>query len=308
VEVAVVLSDTMGRAWRNGQTDAAIGSAGLEVLHPYEGQFDGHGNELEVTEVAVADEIASAGDLVKGKLAGVPVAVLRGLGGADDSSSARELSRPVAEDLFSLGTAEAIRQGRGEAVLLRRSVRSFTDDPVAEDALYRAVGSALNAPAPHHTAPARFVWVRSEEARGRLLEEMRAAWLTDLAADGWETERAQRRVRRGQILYDAPEVVLPFMVTEGAHSYPDARRQGAEQTMFTVAAAAAVEGLLVALAAEGIGSCWISSTIFAPDVVRSALRLPEAWQPLGAVAVGYPADGPLQPRQPRDTEGAFVQR
>jgi coenzyme F420-0:L-glutamate ligase/coenzyme F420-1:gamma-L-glutamate ligase len=308
IEVGVVLSDTMGRAWRNGQADAAIGSAGLEVLHRYAGQLDAYGNELAVTEVAVVDEIAAAGDLVKGKLAGVPVAVLRGLEVPDDSSDARELSRPVSEDLFSLGTAEAVRQGRGEAVLLRRSVRSFTDEQVDEEALRRAVGAALNAPAPHHTAPARFVWVRSHETRERLLGAMREAWLADLAADGWATERAGRRVRRGQILYDAPEVVLPFMVTEGAHAYPDGRRAGAEHAMFTVAAAAAVEGLLVALAAEDIGSCWISSTIFVPEVVRSVLELPEGWHPLGAIAVGYPADGPLEPRSPREPEGAFLQR
>jgi coenzyme F420-0:L-glutamate ligase/coenzyme F420-1:gamma-L-glutamate ligase len=214
----------------------------------------------------------------------------------------------VSEDLFSLGTAEAVRQGRGEAVLLRRSVRSFTDAPVEEGALYRAVGAALNAPATHHTAPARFVWVRSKQARERLLGAMREAWLADLASDGWSAERAARRVRRGQMLYDAPEIVLPFMVPDGAHDYPDARRQGCEEIMFTVAAAAAVEGLLVALAAEGIGSCWVSSTIFAPDVVRSVLELPDDWRPLGAVAVGYPADGPLEPRPPRDTEGVFLQR
>ena len=77
--VAVVITDTMGRAWRNGQTDAAIGAAGLAVLHGYAGAVDRHGNELLVTEVAVADEIAAAADLVKGKLTAVPVAVVRGL-------------------------------------------------------------------------------------------------------------------------------------------------------------------------------------------------------------------------------------
>ena len=72
------VTDTMGRAWRNGQTDAAIGSAGVPVLFRYSGSVDRHGNELRVTEVAVADEIAAAADLVKGKLMAVPVAVVRG--------------------------------------------------------------------------------------------------------------------------------------------------------------------------------------------------------------------------------------
>ena len=79
VDVAVVVTDTMGRCWRVGQTDAAIGAAGLTVLYRYGGAVDVEGNELHVTEVALADELAAAADLVKGKLGGVPVAVVRGV-------------------------------------------------------------------------------------------------------------------------------------------------------------------------------------------------------------------------------------
>ncbi|PJE19629.1 MAG: coenzyme F420-0:L-glutamate ligase, partial [Mycobacterium sp.] len=113
VTVAVVITDTMGRAWRNGQIDAAVGTAGLAVLHNYSGAVDRHGNELVVTEVAVADEIAAAADLVKGKLTAMPVAVVRGLNPVDDGSTARQLVRAGTEDLFWLGTAEAIELGRG---------------------------------------------------------------------------------------------------------------------------------------------------------------------------------------------------
>jgi coenzyme F420-0:L-glutamate ligase/coenzyme F420-1:gamma-L-glutamate ligase len=130
VTVGVVITDTMGRAWRNGQTDFAIGAAGLTVLHAYAGSHDRHGNELIVTEIAVADEIAGAADLVKGKLTDIPVAVVRGLTLQDNGSNARTLLRPGEEDLFWLGTEEALALGRGQAQLLRRSVRRFSDQPV----------------------------------------------------------------------------------------------------------------------------------------------------------------------------------
>ncbi|MCV7057163.1 coenzyme F420-0:L-glutamate ligase [Mycolicibacterium gilvum] len=307
VRVAVVVTDTMGRAWRTGQTDVAIGAAGLAVLHAYAGEHDQHGNELIVTEIAVADEIAAAADLVKGKLTAVPVAVVRGLPVRDDGSSARNLVRAGEEDLFWLGTEEALALGRSQAQLLRRSVRHFGPEPVDGALIEAAVGEALTAPAPHHTRPVRFVWVQDGALRVGLLDAMKERWRSDLLADGRDAESVERRVSRGQILYDAPELVIPFMVPDGAHTYPDERRTAAEHTMFTVAAGAAVQGLLVGLAVRGVGSCWIGSTIFAPELVRSMLDLPDDWEPLGAIAIGYGAD-PVAPREPVPTDGLLVRR
>ncbi|OQS12563.1 coenzyme F420-0:L-glutamate ligase [Nocardia donostiensis] len=301
VDVAVVVTDTMGRAWRNGQIDAAIGSSGLRVLHDYAGTVDGQGNELQVTQVAVADELAAAADLVKGKLGSVPVAVVRGLTVVDDGSSAADLVRRGSDDLFWLGTAEAIERGRGEAVLLRRSVREFSPEPVDPEQVRAAVSVALTAPAPHHTRPVRFVWVRDRALRERLLAAMADAWRADLTGDGLDPERVERRIARGRILFDAPEVVIPCCVPDGAHAYPDERRRAAEHTMFTVAVGAAVQGLLVSLAAEGLGSCWIGSTIFAPEVTRDVLGLEPDWSPLGAIAIGHPLEE-LTPR-PARTDG-----
>ncbi len=100
VRIGVVISDTFGRAWREGQTNVAIGVAGVEALRHFEGQLDPTGYELRVTMLATADELASAGELVMGKVDGVPVALVRGLGRALGPGSARELIRPAANDLF----------------------------------------------------------------------------------------------------------------------------------------------------------------------------------------------------------------
>lgn len=119
VRVGVVVSDTFGRPWRLGQTDAAIGAAGIRVFEDLRGSTDAGGRPLEVTITAVADELAAAADLVKGKAAGLPVAVVRGLGhlvGNIDLPGARTLVRSADQDMFRQGSDEAyaagVRDGR----------------------------------------------------------------------------------------------------------------------------------------------------------------------------------------------------
>jgi len=115
VDAGVIISDSMGRPWREGITDLAIGVAGLSAVYDARGRLDSHGNPLVVTTVAVADEIAAAADLVKGKLTGVPVAIVRGMHLHDDGLGSAPLVRRADDDLFRLGTAEAIALGREDA-------------------------------------------------------------------------------------------------------------------------------------------------------------------------------------------------
>jgi coenzyme F420-0:L-glutamate ligase/coenzyme F420-1:gamma-L-glutamate ligase len=113
-DVGVIITDTAGRPWREGQTDIAIGGSGVRLLDDLRGQADAHGRRLDVTAPALGDELAAAGDLVKRKALGLPVAVIRGMQHVLDAHApgARCLTRPAADDLFSLGTAEAREEGR----------------------------------------------------------------------------------------------------------------------------------------------------------------------------------------------------
>ena len=304
VNVGVLITDTMGRPWRNGQTDNAIGAAGLHPLRDHRGEPDSFGNILEVTVAAVADEIAAAGDLAKGKTSQVPVAILRGLselvtGPQEDGPGAAALIRPAAEDMFRLGASEVLAE--------RRTVRDFTSEPVDPAAVRRAIAAAVTAPAPHHSQPWRFAVVESERARTRLLDDMLAAWVADLRGDGFTEDQIARRTRRGEPLRRAPLLIVPCLVSDAAHSYPDNRRNASERAMFLVAMGAGVQNLLVALAVEGLGSCWVSSTLFCGQVAAAALDLPAGWEPMGAVGVGHAA-APPAPRPARDPESFIIDR
>ncbi|HEY5335249.1 MAG TPA: coenzyme F420-0:L-glutamate ligase, partial [Mycobacteriales bacterium] len=129
ITIGVVVSDTFGRPWRYGLTDVALGVAGLAPIVDLKGRIDPYGLALEMTETALADAVAGAADLVKGKLGGIAAAVVTGLGPwvtEHDGPGAALLVRPLDEDMFALGHREAMTA----AVANRRTIRSFLDRPV----------------------------------------------------------------------------------------------------------------------------------------------------------------------------------
>ena len=114
VTLGVIITDTLGRPWRVGQTDVAIGAAGVKVTDDLRGGVDANGRPLQVTITVLADELAGAADLVKGKASGIPVAVVRGMKRIVtdlDAPGGRSLVRSVDDDMFRFGSAEAYRLG-----------------------------------------------------------------------------------------------------------------------------------------------------------------------------------------------------
>jgi coenzyme F420-0:L-glutamate ligase / coenzyme F420-1:gamma-L-glutamate ligase len=291
VEVGVVITDTAGRPWRDGLVDFAIGAAGVVARDDYRGRTDGYGNELGVTVVAVADELAAATELVRTKLSGVPVAVVRGLEHlvtAEDGPGAAVLIRNAEEDRFRLGSPEAMR----EAVFERRDVREFSGEPVDHGVVHRAIQAALTAPSPHGSAPWRFALVETAAARQRLSDVMLAAWTDDLRADGLDEAAIADRLAAGDVLRRAPYLIVPCLAAAGSNRYSDGRRDLAERRSYWLAMGAGIENLLVALAAEGLGSYWSHAPLFCMDVVARELALPDGWLPVAAVAVGHAASIP----------------
>ena len=308
-DVAVLITDTFGRPWRLGQTDVALGAAGLAVVRDERGSSDLDGRTLGVTVAAVGDAVAGAADLVRSKASATPFVLVRGLaaltaaGGAEVGRGA-DLVRPLDEDLFRRGGAEATIDG----IVARRTVRAFdAERSVPSELIEEAVAVASTAPAPHHTRPWRFVRL-TPSTRRSLLDAMADAWRADLAGDGLTDAAIAARIERSDALHRAaPELIAVLVDLADAHPYPDERRTRAERDLFVLSGGAAIEAMLVALAARGLGGAWTSSTVFCADTVRATLDVPATWEPLGTVAVGWPSVRP-DPRPRPMAEGVLEER
>ncbi len=284
-DLGVVVTDTFGRAWREGVVNVAIGCAGLAPVVDLRGRRDHNGRALEATIVALADEVAAASGLVMAKDSRIPVAIVRGIDrqGAPPGTAA-DLIRKSSEDLF--------RESPLLSLSARRTIRSFGPGDVPNEAIEDAVRAACTAPAPHHTKPWLFVALASAAAKRRVTGAIAAAWRADLEGDGTPGTTIERRLTRSDALLGAaPVLILPFVQMQGAHPYPDAERAGAERDMFLLSGGAAIQNLLLALHAQGLASAWISSTLFCQEETRAALDLDDRWFALGSVAVGRPPAG-----------------
>jgi F420 biosynthesis protein FbiB-like protein len=186
----------------------------------------------------------------------------------------------------------------------RRSIRAFTDEPVAADELDAIVAAACIAPAPHHSRPWRFAVITNDESKRALASEMGERWRADLEADGVDVARIDELVDAShRKITGAPALVLACLTWTGLDRYPDADRQRAEWGMALLSLGAAVENLMLAAADRALASCWVAAPIFCPDEARDALALPHEWQPQALVMVGHP-DGTYvgRPRPPVDLD------
>jgi coenzyme F420-0:L-glutamate ligase / coenzyme F420-1:gamma-L-glutamate ligase len=289
--LGVVVTDTFGRAWREGVVDVAIGVAGLPAVVDLRGTPDHGGRRLEATIVALADQVAAAAGAVMRKADRIPAAVVRGLEWDGEGGRGTDLIRRPSDDLF--------RESPLQALHARRTIRSFTDADVPRAAIEEAVRAACAAPAPHHTRPWLFVALDQPASKRALLAAIAEAWRTDLERDGTPNDVIARRIARSdEVLGRAPALIVPFVRFDGAHRYPDRERAGAEREMFLLSGGAAIQNLMLALHAQGYGSCWISSTLFCQEETRAALGLDDAWYALGTIACGSPAGSDAERPRP----------
>ncbi len=196
----------------------------------------------------------------------------------------------------------------GASVLAaRRTVRFYTADPVPMEIVRKVLAAALMAPSAHNAQPARFMVISSPEEKRRLADRMARRWRRDLARDEVPETAARVELRFSLRRFgEAPVLVLAGYTMEEMDRYPDRPRRAAEETMAIQSAAAAIENLLLAAAAHGLGACWCCAPLFCPGIVRRTLSLPRDFVPQALLTIGYPAHTPpVPPRKPLESVVTF---
>jgi coenzyme F420-0:L-glutamate ligase/coenzyme F420-1:gamma-L-glutamate ligase len=180
----------------------------------------------------------------------------------------------------------------------RRTVRFYTADPVPEEKLRAILDAAVLAPSGHNAQPWRFVVLKDARLRQHLTAAMAGRWERDMRASGLDAKVIQAELRFSvQRFVTAPLLVLPCLTMENMDRYPDQARQRAEHAMAVQSVAAAIQNLLLAAHALGLGACWCCAPLFCQGLVRRILRLPRAWEPQALITIGFAGHTP--PRPPR---------
>lgn len=184
----------------------------------------------------------------------------------------------------------------------RRSVRRYQPEPLDPVLVERLLTAATWAPSAHNRQPWRFAVVTGPADKEALASQMGARLRADRARDGDPVEAIEADARRSYTrITSAPCVIVVCLTMEDMDTYPDPRRAAAEELMAVQGVALAIQNLLLASAAEGLGACWMCAPLFCQDTVGDALSLPKHWQAQGLITLGYPASRGKEPvRRPLD--------
>jgi F420 biosynthesis protein FbiB-like protein len=188
----------------------------------------------------------------------------------------------------------------------RRSIRRYTDQPVAREMVTRLLDAARWAPSAHNRQPWRFVTLASAVSKRAVAEAMAARLRADRLADGDPLDAVDADANRSRArISTAPVVIVLCLTLLDMDAYPDARRRRAEYLMAVQSVAMAAQNLLLAAHAEGLGACWMCAPLFCPETVQAALDLPADWEPQALITLGYPANEG-QPASRKELERAVI--
>jgi F420 biosynthesis protein FbiB-like protein len=175
----------------------------------------------------------------------------------------------------------------------RRSIRRFKADLIPDSVIEDILTTATFAPSAHHRQPWRFAVVTDLSVKTKLADAMAEKFQHELETDHLSPDEISKRVTRSKDrIHSAPVVIILSVDMTDMDKYPDRHRKKAEYLMATQSAANAGMQLLLAAHAEGLGSVWVCSPLFAQEIVQAALELPKTWEPQAMYFLGYPTEIP----------------
>jgi len=180
----------------------------------------------------------------------------------------------------------------------RRSIHRYSQKDIPETVLKRVLDAARWAPSAHNAQPWRFILIQDSLVKRKLAEAMASEWNKDLSRDGIpECEREHLIKASVENFTSSPRLIVACLTMEDMDKYPDNRRQKAEHLMGVQSVAAAIQNLLLAAHAEGLGTCWFCAPLFCQKTVREVLQIPENVEPQALITLGYPAEKPEAPHR-----------
>lgn len=181
-----------------------------------------------------------------------------------------------------------------DAIRERRSVRKYQSRTVPHELIEEVLMAAGWAPSAHNAQPWRFIVLADESVKRKLAEAMAESWATDMAKDGLKIE-ADKRKNRVERFATAPVLILACLTMDGMNKFPDEKRQNSERDLAVQSLGAALQNMLLAAHAKGLGACWFSAPGFCKETVRKVLKIPDEIEPEALIAMGYPAEKPPVP-------------
>lgn len=181
-----------------------------------------------------------------------------------------------------------------DIVKQRRSIRKYLPKPVQKEVILEVLMAAGCAPSAHNSQPWRFIILQDASVKRRLADAMAEAWAKDLQRDGIKVE-SDKLTERVERFATAPVLILACLTMGDLRKFPDSERQMCERDLAVQSFGAALQNLLLAAHAKGLGACWFCAPAFCKETVRKILKIPDAVEPQAFVAMGYPAEKPQVP-------------
>jgi len=295
-EVAIIISDSFGRAFRVGATGVALGVSGISPILDKRGSKDLFGKELQSTIIGQVDNLASAAQLVMGEAdEGLPIILIRGyVFNKTDDASIKPIIRKKSLDLFR---EENITKQLFEVLKKRRSYKlEFDNNEINKKIIEECIDIARWAPSAHNGQFWRYIPLENGEIREFLIKEMNEKLRIDLQNDGKDEIFIENKVKKTRADFlKAPFLILLCLDIEDLEQYSDSERANNEFIMGVQSISASATYLLLAFQIKGLAACWYCAPLFSKDIIKHNLKLPKTYVPMAFITVGYPIREPKAP-------------